>query len=1039
MNRMIAWWAKNPVAANLLMLGIVIAGLLSYVQIEREVWPTVRANWVEITVPWPGAAPQEVEEQIVIRIEESLADLDNIERVRSTAAEGFAQIYVEANRRIDIDRFINDVKLRVDGISTFPSDIEPPRVREVLTRNELIRVAVHGDVGEKRLKRTAEEVRDAMALLPGVSIVELFGVRDEEVSIELSEEAMRRYGLTFDEVARAVRASSLNLSSGSVRTATGDIQLRARNLADTAADFDSIVVREVAGGGAIRVGDVAEVDDGFVDTEILATLNGEPAVLVQVMTQENMDVVKTSRSVQRYVQEAQDSLPEGVDMTLYFDSSKIYFDRMETIGTSALLGLLLVFAVLILTLRPKVALWVTLGIATAFAGAFIFLPGAGVSLNMLTLFAFLLVIGVVVDDAIVVGESIHTESTATGGGVDSAILGAQLVAKPVVYAVLTTMVVFAPWLFLSGLEVEFTRGISLIVIFALSFSLIEALLILPAHLRHLKPRTKLGAFGRFQKRIATAITDFADRRYRPLLKSALRWRGLTASLFFGALILSIGLVAAGWLKFSFMPEVEDEQIMVNVTLPEGTPYERALQILGQLQKAEKTLVDEVEAQAGETGTLVENWYTRARPDSVLALVQLAPPEVRDLSAKEAADRLRGLIGDIPDAENLEVGYTINQQEPEIEFAVNHPDLEVLRAAVEDLKAQLATYDSVFNVRDRLQTAMEEIRLELKPGAQELGLTLADVSRQVRQAYYGEEVQRLPREGNDVKVFVRYPQETRRSLDSLKDFRIRTDDGREVPLLAVADLEFAPGIKRIDRRERQRSTVVSAEVAGENRSAIAEDLNDNFFPAWEERHPGVSRGVIGSAEGEAEFMNEIFSLQTVALFVMYALIAVAFRSYALPLLVMTAIPFGFMGAVIGHMLFDMPIALFSYFGIAAAAGVVVNDNLVLVDYVNRMRSEGLNAFDALVEAGVARFRPILLTSVTTFVGLVPMMAERSTQAQFLKPTVISLAFGVLVATFVTLLLVPALYALGTDLNRTVKGLWTGERQKKLPSAAAEPAE
>ncbi|GAK32458.1 acriflavin resistance protein [Iodidimonas nitroreducens] len=1039
MNALIAWWARNTVAANLLMMGILIAGIMSFISMEREVWPTFRVNWVEITVSWPGAAPQEVEEQIILHIEESLADLDNVDRVRSTAYEGLATLYIEADRSINMDRFINDVKLRVDGIASLPRDIEPPRVRELLTRNELIRIGVSGDVDERILTRTAEKVRDEVALLPGVSIVTLFGQRSEEVSIELSENALRRYGLSFDEVTSAIRASSINLSAGSVRTSTGDVQLRARNLADDQTDFNKIIIRQTPDGGTIRLGDVARVIDGFEDVNLQASLNGERAILVQVMTAEEMNVVVTSQSVRKYLETAQERMPEGVSLILYADESKAYYDRMETISKSAFYGLLLVFAVLILSLRPKVALWVTMGIATAYAGAFIFLPANDVSLNFLSLFAFLLVIGVVVDDAIVVGENIHEETERTGGGVDAAILGTQLVAKPVIYAVATTMIVFAPWLFLSGLEVEFTRHISIIVIAALSFSLIEALFILPAHLSHLKAQKTEGRFGRFQKKIAQSITRFAQGTYRRWLFAAVRRRGVTASIFLALFILAIGVSSTSWLKFSFNPDVESEQISVDVTLPEGTPFNRALEILGQLQKAEKALEAEANERMDGAGKLIENWYTRARQNSVLALVRLAPAEQRDLSAKEAADRLRELIGEIPDAENLEINYTLNQNQPEIELAINHPDMDVLRAAVADLKAHLSTYDTVFNIRDSLQTAMEELRFSLKPGARELGFSLAEVARQVRQAYYGEEVQRLPREGSDVRVFVRYPKDERQSLESLSDFRLRNAEGLEVPLLSVADLHYQPGIKRIDRRERQRSAVISAELSSDMREQIYGELRKDFYPAWEKRYPGVSRGEIGSAEGQAKFMAEILSLEGIALFAMYALIAVAFRSYFLPLLVMTAIPFGFVGAVLGHLLFDMPITLFSYFGLAAAAGVVVNDNLVLVDYIGRLREKGMGAMDALVEAGVARFRPILLTSITTFVGLIPMMAERSTQAQFLKPTVVALSFGVLVATFVTLFLVPALYGLGEDMKRFMKGLWTGRKQAPLGSQSqSEPS-
>lgn len=1034
-DKMISWWARNPVAANMLMIGIIIAGIISFLRMEREVWPTFQWNGVEIQVAWPGASPTEIEEQVILRIEESLSDLDNIQRIRSQALENAGWLYVEANPRIDVNRFIADVKLRVDSIASFPQGLEPPRVREILTRNTLIRIAVHGNVPERDLKRASEDLRRRVALLPGAGLSELFGTRREEVSIEVSEVALQQYGLSFDEVAQAIRSKSLNAASGNVRTENGDILISTRSLADNQQDFEQIIVRQTDEGAIIRVGDIANVVDGFEDTEILATLNGEPAVLVEIKTTEQMNVVATSNAVRKFLETAEADLPEGISATLWTDDSKAYTDTMSIISSSGILGLLLVFIVLLLTMRPKVAIWVTLGIAIAFAGAFVFLPANDVSLNFLSLFAFLLVLGVVVDDAIVVGESIHRQAHIEGGGVDTAIYGAQLVAKPVIYAVLTTMLAFVPWLFLTGQEVQITRQLSIIIIAALSFSLIESLFILPAHLRKLYPRKHLGKMGKTQKIFADGILAFAQNIYRPVAIKAVQHRYLTAAAFFTFLMISFGIISSGWVKFAFDPEVEAEEISVNVELPEGTPYSRALEILRQLQRAEKTLVQEVEQRALDTGEgsgqLIENWYTRSRADSVLAIVKLAPPETRDMSAKDASERLRELIGPIPDAKDIDVRHSLNNPGPDLQFSVNHPDLNMLRLAADDLKAKLATFGAVYDVRDSFTGSTEEMRLILKPGAEKLGLTLADVSRQVRQAYYGEEVQRLPRDGTDVKVMVRYPKESRRSLDSLGTFRVRTADGRAVPLLAVADIEFVPGLKQIDRRERQRSTVVSAELKEEIRFQIIEDLEENYFPDWKKRFPGASTGAIGQAEGQAQFLSEVASLYAIALLMMFTLIAVAFRSYFLPFLILAAIPFGFMGAVYGHMILGFTMTLWSYFGIGAAVGVVVNDNLVLVDYINRLRDKAMDAREAVVEAGIVRFRPIFLTSLTTFIGLIPMMLERSTMAQFLKGTVISLSFGVAFALFVTLLFVPAMYCIGVDIGAFFK------RTKGKTSAQLKP--
>ena len=1036
MNGLIAWWARNSVAANLVMLGIFIAGFIGFNSMEREMDPQVRFPGLEIEVSWPGAAPQEVEEQIVARIEEAVSDLDAIEWVRSSSAEGYGGVYILAEQQVDFTQFMNDVKIRVDSITTFPGDIEQPQVRQWVNRDEFIRIAVHGDMSERDLKRLAEQLRREVAALPAITVVQLFGTREEEVSIEVGEADLMRYGLSFSDVADAIRNSSLNQSTGMVRTEVGAYQLKVRSQADTEAEFANIIVRETPEGGVIRVGDVATVIDGFEDNPILATLNGEPAVLIQVMTTEVMDIVKASESVNEWIADRQESLPGNAKLTLWTDNAEDFKGRMETIGSSALQGLLLVLVVLVLTLRPKVAFWVAVGIATAYAGAFVLLPSVDVSLNMLSTFAFLLVLGIVVDDAIVVGEGIHSESTRLGGGVKSAVSGAQLVAKPVIFGVITTILAFLPWLFLGGSTSEFTRHITWVVILALAFSLIESLLILPSHLSNIKPREKMGGFGRFQKRIADSIVNFAQKHYRRMGNWSLNHRYLVMSLFLGVLIVGFGMFNNGYVKKSFMPEIESDEIIVNVVLPEGAPYSRALEILAQLQAAEKALEEEVNQRTDGEGVLIENWYTRSRRDSVIAIVKLAPPEVRDMSAKDASIRLRELMGDVPDAREVSVQYTQGNNDPGYELSIRHPDLDVLRQATNELEDQLRTYESLYDVRNNLEGASEEIRLTMKPGTTNLNLTLAEITRQVRQAYFGEEVQRIPRNGQDVRVKVRYPVESRRSIESLKNFRVRTADGRELPLLSVANLEYAPGIKRIQRWNGNRAARVSADMKDDVYGDINKDLEENFFPAWEERYPGIQRGSIGQAEGEQRFIKEVLGLYAIAFFAMYTMLAVAFKSYAQPLLILVAMPYAFLGAIIGHYFLGMTMAIFSYFGIAAAAGVVVNDNLVLMDYCNRLKAQGMAAKEAIVEAGVARFRPILLTTLTTMIGLMPMMLERSIQAAFLQPIVVALIFGVGVAFFVTLFMVPSMYGIGLDIKQAFRKLISKVKRTQPDTAQVE---
>ena len=1027
MRKIIQWWASNPVAANLLMLILFIGGIVSYVQIDRELEPYVEFPGAWTYVAWPGASPQDVEEQIIVRMEEALSEVQGVNRMWAFAGEGGGRVTVVGKNGVDEAVLMADVKRAVDSINAFPPAAEEPQINVFRNRDEIIRLAVSGEetVSERDLKRFAEKTRRELALLGAVPAVELFGVRNEEVSVEVSEDALRQYGLTLSEVAEAVRGTSVNASSGTVRTDIGNMQLRTRNQADSQSDFENIVVRQDADGALIRVKDVATVIDGFEQVNLLATVNGKRTVLVQAMSGPSMDIVKMSANVKTYLEKTAESLPEGISITTWEDAADQYTGRITTIAKNFFTGLILVCLTLMLFLRPAIAFWVSMGIATAFMGGLALLPLFDVSFNMISTFAFLLVIGVIVDDAIIVGEAIHFKTESGEQGLDAAINGTNMVVKPVIFAVLTTMIFFAPWMYLSGGTSEFTRAISLVVILALFFSLVESLFILPAHLAHLKPVNPKSRIMRFQKKIADSLTWFAERIYRPMITAALRRRYLTASVFIGLMILTIGVVQNGLVKSSFFPEGETDQIDISVELPEGTPYTRTLEVLAQLQHAEETL----QAEITETdGDLIENWYTRSRDNNVLALVKLVPPETRALTAKETAERLRDLIGEVPDAENINVNYQDNNDGPPIQYVLNAKEFVDLEAAAEDLMNQLRGYEGVFNVVNDMESATEEVQFDLKPGAAALGVTAADVARQVRQGFFGEEVQRLPRDGEDVRVYVRYPRMDRESLDFLNSIRIRTADGRELPLETVADLRFEKGTNRILRRERQRAVIVSAEVVSERIEEIRKELDDEFFVEFDRRHPNVTRGNIGRAQGEAEFQAELMTFILIAIGVAYFIVAVSFKSYFEPILILlAAIPFCYCGMIIGHLTMGATMSLLSILGMFAAAGVAVNDNLVLLDYVHRLRDQGMDGAQALIEAGTRRFRPILLTSITTFIGLMPLLMEKSLQAQWLIPIGISLAFGVLFALFVTLFFVPALYGIGADIGRGMSYLIKGRKQ------------
>ncbi len=1046
---MVSWFARNAVAANLLMVVAFIGGVLGFNSMEREMFPVVPVAGASVTMTWNGASPQDVEEQIITRIEEAVADIDGLDRITSVARESFAVVNIRGRDDIDMQVFIDEIKLRVDQINNLPQAAFQPQVQRWEQRDWYFGMAIHGDVDALTLKRVADDVRDDIAEISGGELAVLNATLPEEVSIEVSETALRQYNLSFSEVAQAIRQSSLNSSGGQIRSNVGDVSISSRALADTQEQFENIIVRQSNAQGTIRVGDVAEVIDGFIDADLDATFDNRPTAFVMVVQPDKMDIVTYANNFRDYIERANNPasgiLPDGMQIDILWDNSQPFQARMKLISESALLGAVLVMLVLILFLRPIVAFWVTIGIITAFAGGIMLMPLFGVSWNVLSTFAVLLVIGVIVDDAIVVGENIHREvESGRREGLDAAIVGTQLVLKPVVFGVITTIIAFAPWALLTGPTRAFTQQITFVVIASLVFSIIECMFILPAHLSHMKKedKTKQNALARFQQRIADSLLWFAQYIYKPVLEFALRMRYATIVFFFIVFAFAIMLVGNRIVPFKFMPEIESDLVQVTIDMPDGTPFSRTLQVRDQLAAGVTTAKSQLDAKwdseinrvVGDyDGGVVNGASIVASNSQVRAWIGLVPPENRPelLSTREISETIRELVGPIQDAEEIEFDFTDNESDTGVRFALNHENLDRLREASAVVQEQLATYAAAYDIGDNLTAAADELRIELKPGAEALGVTLADVSRQVRQAYFGEEVQRLPRDGEDVRVMVRLPKSARTDLDSLDNLRIRTADGRELPLTQVAEFTYAPGINRILRRNRTRSVSVFAEIKGDGgRGQVMADMNVNFWPEFEKTFPDIERDAAGGFEEEQRFFNELNMLAVGAIVCMYIVLAIAFRSYAQPLLLMTAIPFALTGAILGHAITGTSMAMFSIFGIAAAAGVVINDNLVLVDFVNRKREEGVGAVQALVDAGVSRFRPILLTSVTTFVGILPLIAERSMQAQFLKPMVISLGYAVAFAIFVSLLLVPTLYAVGVEVGRVFRWSWGGRPYRKI---------
>lgn len=1052
MNRAIAWFASNHVAANLLMAVLVVGGLLSLPGIKQEIFPELDLDVVSVRVDYPGATPEEVEEAICVRIEEQLQGLQGVKRIRSTASEGYGSVSVELLAGEDVRRRLGEIRTRVDGIDTFPDNAEKPVVEQADFRFQVLDVAVSGTADERTLKRLGEQTRDEIAALPGITDVELVSARPYEVSIEVSELTLRRHGLTFDDVVHAVQRSSLDLPGGSVKTSGGEILLRTRGQAYLGEDFEKIVLLSRPDGTRLRLGDVANVVDGFEETDQLTRFDGTPAVVVQVYRVGQQSALEVSSAVKAYVAEATHKVPENVTLTVAQDDARFLRGRIDTLLSNARSGFLLVILVLALFLRLRLALWVSLGVPLSFLGALLLLPSMDVSINLISLMGFIVVLGIVVDDAIIVGENAHTEQLRTKSNLLGAIAGAQGVATPVVFGVLTTMAAFAPMLWVPGPMGRIARVIPVVVCLCLLFSLLESLFVLPAHLGHgtsvdAPATNRISQRWRdFQDGIARGLKYFIEEVYRPTLEWALEYRYLAVSLGLGMLMLTMGMLGGGWIKFVFQPDVEGDVTVAYVTMPQGTPPGITHAAVAQLEEAALAVAAEVDAgretPEGEEETSVfahlitsvgQQPYRLKQATGPAAFaagkatgshlgevqIEVVEAEKREETVAALTQRWREVTGAIPGAEELTFTSTIMSAGAPVDIELSGTDLERLRVAARWVKQQLATYPGVIDIADSFRGGKPELELELLPSAESLGLSVEDLGRQVRQAFYGHEVQRIQRGRDDVPVMVRYPADQRRSLGDLEGMRIRTASGDAVPFSAVALASLSEGFSSIRRVDRRRIVTVTADVdpAVANSNEVLADFKRDFLPDLTSIHPGIHMSFEGEQREQSEFLGALARGWLIALLVIYGLLAIPLRSYLQPMVIMSAIPFGLLGAAWGHVLMGHDFSMFSVIGVVALSGVVVNDSLVLVVHVNKKRDEGLALADALVNAGQARFRAILLTSLTTFAGLTPLLLETSVQARMLIPMGISLAFGVIVATAITLLLVPAGYLILEDLVGT----------------------
>ena len=1030
---LLAWFATNHVAANLLMVMILSIGAVLALNAPVTVFPDIDPRTVSVSVVYPGATPQEVEEGISRRVEEALAGIEGIKRVRSVSAEGLGTVTAELDDDADDSAVLDDVKSAVDGIQNFPpQDAENPRVQDSSVVRGVLTVALWGEASERTLRELAYRVRDEITSLPGISIANVDGVRDYEIGVEVSERALRERGLSFREVANAVAGFSVNLPGGSIKTSAGEILLRTDTQAYDARDFERLIVRASPDGSVVRLRDVATIRDAFEEVDAKSLLNGFPAAYVTVKSVGDQQVIEVEESVKRYVEQL--SLPTGIEASIWSNQANVLRSRIDLLVRNGLMGLILVFGVLVLFLDLKLAFWTTLGIPISFLGAFLFITALDGSINMISLFAFILVLGIVVDDAIVVGENIFAKREAGLPAHRAAIEGLREVVSPVSIGVLTTVLAFLPLYFTEGFFGDILWVVPVVVIAVLLMSLLESFLILPAHLSGGGTKRRRGTLTVVQDYLRKGLDGAIEKLYLPFLRRALRLRYVTVASAVALFALTGGLVAGGYVRMTLFPNIDADKISARVTMVSGTPAAETERVLQHLLDSAESAREELDATLDGGGSIFRNVTATlgsqpfgggggpdAGPGATGAnaaevAIELTPGEDRSISAARIVARWRELVGEIPGTTALDFTSSLLSAGDDVSVELAHADVERLLAATDSLERFLGEFAGVSEITNSFEVGKRELDFELTAAGVAAGLTRQELARQVRQAYYGEEAQRIQRGRDDVKVLVRYTSEERTNLASLDDLRIRLSTGEELPLATVATWSEGRGYAQIDRTDRRRIVRVTADVDEDQASAkeLNDELRERFLPALLSDIPGLAYSFEGAERERMDSVRSLLEGLGIAVLAIFALLAAQLRSYSQPLIIMSVIPMGIVGAVLGHLVLGFDLSFFSAFGVVALSGVVINDSLVLMDMIGRLRGEGLSALEATLTAGRRRFRAILFTTLTTCVGLAPMVTEKSLQAQFLIPMAVSLTGGVAFATLITLVLVPALYMAREDL-------------------------
>lgn len=1032
---LIAFFANNSVAANLMMFFIILMGVVSYLTIQRQMFPSIEINYITVNANYPGASPQEIEESILIKIEEAIKDITEVEKGISRAFRNGGSLTLEIDPDKNLSEVLDKVKLRVDGIATFPAGMEPVTVSQIEFQQDVINMALVGNLPLTQLKPIARQIETELLQLKNVSLVNL-STPDDEIAVEIQPDQLRKYNLTLNQVSDAIRRYSANISAGQLKTDSGIISVRVENQFYKGDEFRQIPVKVGSNGAKVLLGDIAEIKDQFVEGERYFKMSGANAISLSVKATKDQNMIPVAESVKKFIAERNKTLPPGVKLETIVDMTYYLNARLDMMLKNLFQGAILVALMLSLFLRFKLALWVMVGLPVCFLGAMMMMPMVGVSINIVSLFAFIMVLGIVVDDAIVIGESAYSEIERSGPGVNSVVRGAQRVATPATFGVLTTIAVFAPFTLSSGPESAFFVSIAAVSILCLVFSLIESKLILPAHLAHthfseVKPD---GFRAKFNER----FFGFVNGPYQRFILKCVEWRYAVFATFFALLMISVGLLAGNYVRVVPTPKVPHDFPTIRIEMNDNVSDTQTISALQSIESVIMQIDKQTQADTGQTMIRDMLVFNQGRTEGQL-VVPLVDEELRPYNTFELSRRWREALPAIPGLKSINIQDDVNGggNDGEFGYLLFGPDIETLNAAGRQFIAMLQQQKGLFDISSTIDPASKEVQISLKPVAYDLGLNLANIANQVGASFYGGEAQRVIRNGEEVRVMVRYPKLTREAYSSLKYTVITTPNGKEVMLGDVVDLVEKPGISYIRREGGYRSVYIWGAIDEEvvEPDAVVKSVKEELLPQLKEQFPTVKSELGGSIEEQQAQANEQKLFFIAGMFIVYILLAVPLKSYFQPLIIMSVIPFSMIGAIWGHFFFGLDISLMSTFGLIAAAGVVINDSLVMTDFVNQMRAQGATIKEAVTKAGCARFRAITLTSITTFVGVLPIMFETSLQARFVIPMAVALGFSVLFATLVTLVLVPCMYLILQDIGNGLSALINkirGKRSAKVSS-------